>query len=84
MTNEEIRLALLNLVPAAKYNLSGDDYSDIEWLSDFEAPTILEIEKEIQALPKKKAAELAAKETAKAALLSKLGITAEEAALLLS
>jgi hypothetical protein len=84
MTNEDIRLALESLLPDAKYSLAGDDYENIEWVSDFEKPTIEEIEAEIKLLPKKKAAEIKAKETAKAALLTKLGITADEAALLLS
>ena len=84
MTNEDIRLALESLLPDAKYSLAGDDYENIEWVSDFEKPTIEEIEAEIKLLPKKKAAEIKAKENAKAALLTKLGITADEAALLLS
>lgn len=84
MTNEDIRLALESLFPEAKYSLAGDDYENINWVSDFEKPTIEQIEAEIKLLPKKKAAELKAKETAKAALLTKLGITADEAALLLS
>ena len=84
MTNEDIRLALESLMPEAKYSLAGDDYENIDWVSDFDKPTIEQIEAEIKLLPKKKASELKAKETAKAALLTKLGITADEAALLLS
>lgn len=84
MNNETIAKALTNLVPDAEWTLSGDDYSNLNWLSDGTPPTIEEIEAEIKLLPTK---ELAAKqnvETAKSSLLEKLGITAEEARLLLS
>lgn len=84
MRNDLIAKALLNLNPNAQWTLTGDDYADLTWLSSGEAPTLAEIQAEIAAIPAKEAAAQAEKETEKAALLAKLGITADEAALLLS
>jgi hypothetical protein len=81
MTNEEIRLALLNIAPEAKYNLSGDEYTNIEWLSDFTIPTLEEIRAEIELLPEKKAqadAEIKAKRETALAKLAALGLTVED------
>jgi hypothetical protein len=84
MNSNEISLALLNLAPKAEWSLSGDKYEDIVWLSEGNAPTLSEIESEIALLPQKAAEAEATKASDKTALLAKLGITAEEAALLLS
>ncbi len=84
MTHKEITIALNNLCPEADWTLSGDDYSDLIWNSDSTPPTFAQIEKEIAAIPTKQAKAKAEAEAAKAALLAKLGITAEEAVLLLS
>jgi hypothetical protein len=84
MTNEQIRLALLNIAPEAKYNLSGDDYANIEWLSPEAKPSEAAVIAEIELLPAKAAKAAADQAAAKAALLAKLGITADEAALLLA
>lgn len=77
--------AILSLRPASEFYYRDRDYSTIEWIKlDGEAPTVEEIESEITRL---KAAELKLekdKAIAKADLLTKLGITADEAALLLS
>jgi hypothetical protein len=86
-TNMGIELivkALNNLVPNAKWSLVGDDYADLVWLSDGTKPSVADIEKEIAAIPAKEAKAKADTDAKKAALLTKLGITAEEAALLLS
>jgi len=83
MTNEEIRLALANLMPEAKYSLAGDDYADIQWVSPEPKPTKAAIEAEIALLPAKLAEAAAQRESRRNAILSKLGINAEEAALLL-
>lgn len=83
MTNEEIRLALANLMPDAKYSLAGDDYSDIVWVSPEPKPTKAAIEAEIALLPIKLAEAAAEREASRNALLTKLGITADEAKLLL-
>ena len=77
--------AIQSLCPGAEFSFTEDDYSTIEWhILEGIAPTKAEIEKEIVKI---KAAEEKAKvnaETAKAELLDRLGITADEAALLLS
>lgn len=84
MTHDQIIKALQFLAPDSEWTLSGDDYADLVWLSDGNPPSLANIEKAIIAIPLKEAKAKADAETAKAALLSKLGITAEEAALLLS
>jgi hypothetical protein len=84
MTNLEIVKALISLKPNAEWTISGDNYEDLIWLSNGNPPTLAEIEAEIALLPTKEAAAQAAKASEKAALLERLGITADEAVLLLS
>lgn len=84
MTHDQIIKALQFLVPDSEWTLSGDNYLDLVWLSNGTQPSVADIEKAIIAIPLKEAKAKADAETAKAALLTKLGITAEEAALLLS
>jgi hypothetical protein len=84
MTHDEIVKALHNLAPTSEWTLSGDSYSDLEWLSNDKKPTLAEIETEIAAIPSKEAALKLEEENNRAALLAKLGITADEAKLLLS
>ena len=71
--------------PSAQWTLSGDDYATLDWHSvDIAKPTKAELENlllEVEAAKAQQEAETAAD---KAALLSKLGITADEAKLLLS
>jgi hypothetical protein len=77
--------ALQILRPTAEYTFNDADYSTIKWIKlEGEAPTMAEIDAAIAQI---KADEIAAKAKAatdKAALLAKLGITADEARLLLS
>jgi len=84
MKLELIVKALNNLVPDAKWSLLGNDYADLVWLSEGYKPSVADLEKEIAAIPGKEAQAKAAADAKKAALLVKLGITADEAALLLS
>jgi len=67
-----------------QWTLNGDEYDGLTWLDEGKPPT----KSELDALwPEVKAeilAEPVAKEAAKAALLNRLGITANEALLLLS
>jgi len=76
--------AIQSLCPGAEFSFTEDNYATIEWhILEGTAPTKAEIEKEIVKI---KAADEKAKvsaETAKAELLGRLGITAEEAKLLL-
>lgn len=84
MDNLTISKALFNLVPGALWTLRGDDYANLEWESEGNPPTLAEIESEISKLTTKEKAEADKAEADKAALLAKLGITADEAKLLLS
>jgi len=77
--------AIQKLKPNAEFSFQNDDYSTIKWdLLDGVAPTQKEIDTAIEQVKADQIAEAEAKETAKADLLAKLGISAEEAKLLLS
>jgi hypothetical protein len=77
--------AIKKLKPNAQFSFTDDDYSTINWdVLDGDAPTQKEIDAAIKEIKADEAQEEASKATAKAALLSRLGITAEEAVLLLS
>jgi hypothetical protein len=77
--------ALKNLVPNSEFTIKDNDYSTIEWhVLEGKAPTKAQIEAEIVKIKSNEIAAVAEKATAKAALLERLGLTAEEAALLLS
>jgi hypothetical protein len=73
------------LKPNAEYSFSGEDYSSINWIVlEGDAPTQAEIDAAIEQVKADEIAEAIAKATAKAALLAQLGITEEQAKLLLS
>jgi hypothetical protein len=73
--------AIRNLAPNSEFSIKENDYSTIEWIIlEGKAPTQAEINAEI----KRMAAEVEAQAAAKVALLDRLGITADEAKLLLS
>jgi hypothetical protein len=77
--------ALQSLRPGAEFSYTNDDYSTINWVVlEGKAPTLAEVNKEIERIKKLEIEEPALKAAAKAALLERLGITAEEASLLLS
>jgi hypothetical protein len=79
MTNSEITQAILNINPNAEFVLRGDDLSGLEWIGTDNPPSEKAITDEIKLLPQR-----ATEKTAqKAALLERLGITADEAALLI-
>lgn len=80
MNHDQITNALASLAPDAEWTLVGDDFESLVWLSKGNPPTLAEIEAEIAALPAKKTAKIAAK----TALLAQLGITEEQAKLLIS
>lgn len=85
MEKNYLSAAIQSLRPTSEFSYINDDYLTIKWdVLEGEAPTIEDIELEIKRL---KALDIKIekdKATAKAALLTKLGISAEEAALLLS
>jgi len=77
--------AIKKLKPNAEFSFHDDDYSTVKWdILDGDAPTQKEIDVAIKEVKADEAQAETTKATAKAALLSKLGITAEEAVLLLS
>jgi hypothetical protein len=77
--------AINKLKPTAEFSFTDDDYSTIKWdVLDGDAPTQKEIDAAIKEIKADELEAEASKATAKSALLDKLGITAEEAALLLS
>ena len=80
MTHDEIVDALNSLVPTSKWQLSGDDYDDINWI-DGNKPTLEQLKDEIKMIPIKKAQaeeEAQAAKTAAEAKLAALGLTADD------
>ena len=83
--NEYLAKALFLLRPNSEFSFIGEDYSTIVWhVINGAEPTIAEIEAAIKQVKADEIAEAKAKATKKAALLDRLGITAEEAQLLLA
>jgi len=77
--------AIRNLKPTSEFVFTNDDYSTIEWhVLDGTAPTKAEVTAAIAEVKKAETAAQSQQAKAKADLLAKLGITADEARLLLS
>ena len=77
--------AILLLKPTAQFSYTDNDYSTIKWDSlEGDVPTQTEIDVAIEQVKADAIAEAETKATAKAALLERLGITEDEARLLLS
>lgn len=77
--------AIKLLKPNAEFSFTDNDYSTIKWdVLDGDAPTKKQVDDAIKQIKATEAAESEAKATAKAAVLDRLGITADEAQLLLS
>ena len=77
--------AIYKLKPSAEYSLINNDYSTIKWdVLEGDAPTQAEINTAIEQVKADEITQATAKATAKAALLERLGITQDEANLLLS
>ena len=80
-----LALAIFKLQPNSQFSFENNDYSTIKWdVLDGDAPTQAEIDVAIEQVKADEITEAQTKATAKAALLTRLGITAEEAVLLLS
>jgi hypothetical protein len=76
--------AIKNLRPDSEFSYSNDDYSTIKWIVlNGDVPTQQEVDDEIKSIKISETAEAEAKEAARAAVLEKLGLTADEAAALL-
>ena len=76
--------AIKKLKPNAEFTFTDQDYSTIEWIVlEGKAPTKTEIDAAIKDVETEEQAQIAKMEAEKTALLAKLGITADEAKLLL-
>ena len=85
MSNNYLSLAIQKLKPNSEYAFKNHDYSTIEWfVLEGNAPTETEIDQAIEQVKADELTETANKAAAKAALLQRLGITEDEAKLLLS
>lgn len=77
--------AIQRLKPDAEFTYENRDYSTIKWIKlDGDAPTQKEIDDAIKAIKADEVKEAKANAVAKSALLEKLGITEDEAKLLLA
>ncbi len=84
MNSIEITAAIRHLVPNAEFSFTDNDLSTLKWDSkDLPCPTEKEIIAAIPLVKKAQEAEAKAKSAARSAILDRLGITAEEAALIL-
>lgn len=84
MTNY-LAAAIRKLKPTAQFSFIDNDYSTIKWDAlEGDAPTQAEIDKAIKDVKAQEVKDEKAKAEAKAELLTRLGITAEEAQLLLA
>lgn len=80
----ELTNAIQSLKPNAEFSLENNDYSTIVWdVLEGKAPTQTEVDAEIIRLQSVKEAEKVSKLAARTALLERLGITEDEAKLLL-
>jgi hypothetical protein len=77
--------AIYKLRPNSEFVLHDNDYSTIQWhVLDGTAPTKAEIDAAIKQIKADEVTEAQTKATEKAALLAQLGITEDQAKLLLS
>ncbi len=76
--------AIKSLKPTAQFSFNNDDYSTIKWdVLDGDAPTKKQIDDEIKRLKASEITQAAAIATQRQEILDRLGLTAEEARLLL-
>ena len=68
----------------SEWTLNGDEYTGLTWLSDTPKPTQEELDALWEPTLQLMAQEKADKEAARQALLNRLGITADEARMLLA
>ena len=77
--------AIKSLNPTAEFSYQDEDYSTINWVVlDGDAPTQKQIDDEIKNIKANEKALIKSNAIAKAVLLTKLGITEDEAQLLLN
>jgi hypothetical protein len=82
--NNDLVQAIKKLHPEAEFSLIDDDYSTIKWdVLEGDAPTKKEIDAAIKQIKVDEIAEVKAKEAARQSILDRIGLTADEAKLLL-
>ena len=80
----DLTKAIKLLKPSAEFSYTNDDYSTVKWdVLEGEAPTQAEIDAAIATIKANELLDAETKATTRAALLDRLGITADEAKLLL-
>ena len=85
MNSSELTKAIKYLKPTAEFSFINDDYSTIKWdVLEGDAPTKTELDAALKKIKGDELSDAKAKEASKAALLERLGITADEAKLLLA
>jgi hypothetical protein len=76
-------LILVTKYAGQEWTLNGDDYEGLTWLSKTAKPSKAELDAQWEDVKAEVDAAIETKAQAKVALLERLGITADEAALLL-
>ena len=77
--NDYLVQAIKLLKPTAEFSYTNNDYSTIKWdVLEGEAPTKSEIDAAIKQVKANEITEAKAKEIAKAAILDRIGLTADE------
>lgn len=85
MNTDQLSAAIWHLRPKAQFSFTDNDYSTIQWdVLEGEAPTQTEIDAAIEQVKADELSQAEAKAVKKAALLNRLGLTEEEAKLLLA
>jgi hypothetical protein len=85
MNTFELNKAIKLLRPTAQFSFTDNDYTTIKWdVLEGDAPTQAEIDAAIEQVKADEVAQAEAKAAQKAALLDRLGITQDEAKLLLA
>jgi hypothetical protein len=76
--------AIYKLKPTAEFSFTDEDYSTIQWdLLDGEAPTQKDIDAAVKEIKADEKAEMKTKEIQRQAILDRIGLTADEAKLIL-
>jgi len=80
-----LTLAICKLKPTAEFSYTNNDYSTVVWdVLDGDAPTQKQIDDAIKAIKADEITQAELKAQARAELLERLGITSDEAKLLLA
>jgi hypothetical protein len=76
---DHLSTAIQNLKPNSEFTYQNSDYSTIDWVVlDGNAPTQKQIDDEIKRIKAAEIADAKTKEIAKAAILDRIGLTADE------